>query len=683
MSPSRNFDPSAKYVTSYLFKPRTLAWIRLSLAVLITGVLIFCIIFQAVVLKNAQKFLSFFTNLSYFGLSLVVTIVYWGLIAPSEDPFKDFFEAFSNITKHSLNAAFGLFELFFTNAGPHPWLHLLWTIVILGLYVATGYITFATQGFYPYTFLDPKNLKTLLIALGGITASQIILFILTWGIIKIREALGLINESESFAQISPSVCVLSAQHRTVRPFLNSHQGFVATTTLMVPKYKKKTVKSIVDGLGNLFSSKKRPMARDEQDIAHGLPGEEGSLGHVHAQPPLEKPAEGSIVGPAIQVTAPEHLLPSHSNTDPSTGSSAHSNSSPMQHTASISMFANAQRFNVENMINVGSSQNVQIGQGNRIDGWKMLLENTASNALHDSGARFDPPKCDEDTRVEVIQELMDWMQDCDAPQRLLCMTGAAGAGKSALQQTVAERCSGSNTLGSAFFFSAGDPTRNDLTHIVPTIACQIGLHNSALQNAIAKAVEKDPLIFGKKIKVQMDTLVVAPFKRVCASGELDRDSFPHAILIDGLDECSGEENQSELLFTIKHCLLDNDLPFRIFLASRPEWAIRSTLDPDPEGYLYQLAYHIKLSDKYDATADIRRYLWRRLRDIGRRSRDRRAHSHLWPTQKDIEKLVAAASGQFIYAATVVKYVSDHRSSPVDILRIVKHSFYREGNVRGR
>jgi hypothetical protein len=40
-----------------------------------------------------------------------------------------------------------------------------------------------------YTFLDPKNLKTLLISLGGITGAQIVLFILTWGIIKLREAL--------------------------------------------------------------------------------------------------------------------------------------------------------------------------------------------------------------------------------------------------------------------------------------------------------------------------------------------------------------------------------------------------------------------------------------------------------------------------------------------------------------
>ncbi|KAJ2927357.1 hypothetical protein H1R20_g9733, partial [Candolleomyces eurysporus] len=327
----------------------------------------------------------------------------------------------------------------------------------------------------------------------------------------------------------------------------------------------------------------------------------------------------------------------------------------------MSVFPNAQNFRVDKM-----RLNVLNTPDNRIDGWKMLLKNVASNALDDSRARFDAPKCDEDTRVEVTKELMDWIQDCEAPQRLLCMTGAAGAGKSALQQTIAEGCSGSNTLGSAFFFSAGDPTRNNLSRVVPTIACQLGLHNPALRDAISKVIEHSPLIFEKKIKIQMDMLVVTPFKRLCASGELDRNTFPHAILIDGLDECCGEENQAELLSTIKHCLLDNDLPFRVFIASRPEWAIRSALHSEPEGYLYQLAYHIPLSDKYDATGDIRRYLWTNLQDIGRRSHDRRAQSQ-WPTKEDIEKLVAAASGQFIYAATVVKYVSERHGSPVDRL----------------
>ncbi|KAJ2935804.1 hypothetical protein H1R20_g1289, partial [Candolleomyces eurysporus] len=383
---------------------------------------------------------------------------------------------------------------------------------------------------------------------------------------------------------------------------------------MPPKPKKSGFKSIVGSFGSLFSSSK-VRHRDEQPASHDLLTVEGPPSLLHAPAPLEDPGD-SILNPATPVAATEHLFLPRSDVGPSTGASAYRNPSPVEQTASVSMFPNSQKFNVES-INIDSSQHVhhvQTAQSNRIDGWKMLLKNIASNALHDSCARFDPPKCDEDTRVEVTKELVDWIQDH------------------------------SNILGSAFFFSAGDPTRNDLTHIVPTIACQLGLRHSALRDTIAKTIEQDPLIFKKKIKIQMDTLVVIPFKQLCASGELDRDTFPHVILIDGLDECSGEEKQAELLSTIKHCLLDNDLPFRIFIASRPEWAIRSALDSEPEGYLYQLAYHIKLSDKYDATGDIRRYLQRRLRDLGSRSRDRRVQSRLWPTEEDIEKLVAAASG---------------------------------------
>jgi hypothetical protein len=191
-----------------------------------------------------------------------------------------------------------------------------------------------------------------------------------------------------------------------------------------------------------------------------------------------------------------------------------------------------------------------------------------------------------------------------------------------------------------------------------------------LQDLTRKAIEKDPLIFTKTIRTQMYALVVRPFKQLCAAGDPNLSSFPYAILIDGLDECSGEENQAELLACIKICLLDNALPFRVFLASRPEWAIRSALNSEPEGYLYRSTYHIQLSDKYDATNDIRRYLWRKLRDIGSRSHDPRARSRLWPREEDIEKLVVAASGQFVYAATVVKYLSERRSSPVDRLQII-------------
>jgi type II secretory ATPase GspE/PulE/Tfp pilus assembly ATPase PilB-like protein len=132
-------------------------------------------------------------------------------------------------------------------------------------------------------------------------------------------------------------------------------------------------------------------------------------------------------------------------------------------------------------------------------GWKLLLEKVAPNALHNSSARYDALKCDEDTRVEVTREIMECIQDRDAPQRLLCMTGAAGSGKSCLQQTVAGECATSGILAASFFLSAEDPTRNTVNPVIPTIAYQLGRTNATLKWLINAAIERDPLIFSQSL----------------------------------------------------------------------------------------------------------------------------------------------------------------------------------------
>ncbi|RXW15557.1 hypothetical protein EST38_g10295 [Candolleomyces aberdarensis] len=325
-------------------------------------------------------------------------------------------------------------------------------------------------------------------------------------------------------------------------------------------------------------------------------------------------------------------------------------------------------------------------------GWELLLRNAAPNALPNSSARYDAPKCDEDTRVEVTAEIMGWIEDRNAPQRLLCMTGVAGSGKSALQQTIAERCANPDIVAATFFFSSTDPTRNKASTVAATIAYQLGLKHPLFQSAIAAAVKHDPLIFSQSLQSQMDGLIVRPFKNLRRRKEIDVDAFPYAILIDGLDECKGEPNvtagpthvdvddrhqaedrQAELLAAIKHCLLDKDLLFRVFITSRPEWAIRTALEP--RGYLREVAYHIQLSDQYDASADMGRYLRRRFEDIGLRIDDSE-----WFSEADIETLVRAASGQFIYVATVYKYISERRASPVERLKIVLTWTPREGQA---
>jgi hypothetical protein len=78
-----------------------------------------------------------------------------------------------------------------------------------------------------------------------------------------------------------------------------------------------------------------------------------------------------------------------------------------------------------------------------------------------------------------------------------------------------------------------------------------------------------------------------------------------------------------------------------------------------------MAYHIQLSDKYDASADMRRYLQRRFENIGLR-----INIPNWFSTGDIEILVRAGSGQFIYVATVYKFISERRASPAARLNAV-------------
>ena len=296
-------------------------------------------------------------------------------------------------------------------------------------------------------------------------------------------------------------------------------------------------------------------------------------------------------------------------------------------------------------------------------GWDLLAKYASPNAMHNSRARHDPPHCDEDTRVGVLGEIMDWMKDRTAPCRLLCMTGAAGSGKSALQQTVAEKCVAEGILASSFFFSSTDNTRNNVSTIIPTIAYQLGTKNPSLRQAIGAIVKDNPLIFDQSLGAQIRSLIIQPIMRLPGK----HDEIPYAILIDGVDECHDEGHQVELIRAIHTELLLQKTPFRIFIASRPEWALRNALQP--HGHLHGLTYHIRLSDVYDATADIRRTLWRRLREVGACSSFPSAQDPaLWPPEEVVETIVKAASGQYIYVATVIRYVSERRASPVERLR---------------
>ncbi|PPQ89427.1 hypothetical protein CVT25_002441 [Psilocybe cyanescens] len=303
---------------------------------------------------------------------------------------------------------------------------------------------------------------------------------------------------------------------------------------------------------------------------------------------------------------------------------------------------------------------------------KQLLEASSLGALHNSGDRFDPPKCHPNTRTTVLQKLMDWfIGKFGWDNFMIWLYGPAGVGKSAIAQTFAELCAAKNRLLASFFFSRSDIRRNNEKTVVATLAYQLWLHIPESRLIIEAVINNNPAIFRLNFNTQFDTLILDPLLQLAGTGRFTSGTpFPNLIIIDGLDECNGADVQNTILHTISKALQRHHLalPFRFLLVSRLEYHLTTSFSVPP---LHSLTFRLALDDTYKPDEDIRIYLTDSFRDI------RKTHimgDHLpdsWPSEEDIAKLVAKSSGQFIYAATVIRYVSAPQCNPLDCLKIIQ------------
>lgn len=116
----------------------------------------------------------------------IVTLIFWGAIYDgSWFPLK--FDAWTNISEHAMNSSFALFEILVTRTEPPPFIHAVWLIIILALYLGVAYITNATEGWFVYSFLNPDNGPILAGYIVGIAAGAIIAFSIVNLIIRGRK----------------------------------------------------------------------------------------------------------------------------------------------------------------------------------------------------------------------------------------------------------------------------------------------------------------------------------------------------------------------------------------------------------------------------------------------------------------------------------------------------------------
>ena len=300
----------------------------------------------------------------------------------------------------------------------------------------------------------------------------------------------------------------------------------------------------------------------------------------------------------------------------------------------------------------------------------LLQQHITPGAFHNSDERYDPPKCHPHTRRAVLKKIMDWVKDAGRVDMFLWLYGPAGAGKSAIAQTIAELLEEAGLLAAAFFFSRNAAGRDDKTPLVATLVYQLVKSIPEIRAHVLEAVEQDPALFSCSIGAQIRALIIKPLNAVANDKTLSPilRSRPRLIILDGLDECRTTSAQTHILNALSTAVKHLHFPLCFLIASRPEQDIRQAFN-DQNG-LGSLSFSIALDDTYQPDDDIRVFLQSTFDEIKRKHPSRAYFPTSWPNSEDIQRLVEKSSGQFIFASTVAKYVNSHRHWPPDRLNII-------------
>ena len=129
------------------------------------------------------------------------------------------------------------------------------------------------------------------------------------------------------------------------------------------------------------------------------------------------------------------------------------------------------------------------------------------------------PRCQEDTRIDILEEIKNWARDCSSVN-VGWLRGPAGSGKSTVAQTIADCFRLLKLLGAYTFYTRA---KSNPGLVIRMLAYQLARHNPIIARHMFDAV-KDMDIISASMEVQFETL----FRKALtdASKEIDVKTAP-------------------------------------------------------------------------------------------------------------------------------------------------------------
>ncbi|KAM0231662.1 hypothetical protein ACHAP5_010978 [Fusarium lateritium] len=279
---------------------------------------------------------------------------------------------------------------------------------------------------------------------------------------------------------------------------------------------------------------------------------------------------------------------------------------------------------------------------------------TSRGAAYDSASNELESVCLENTRVDVLQKIHDWVQDPESPT-LFWLEGMAGTGKSTISRTVAHRLAEQRIFGGSFFFKKVEAARATPENLFTTLAASLHTQQPAVSQHVEDAIMKNPQIHDKPYLQQFETLLLGPISRARS------DSVKMVVMvIDALDECDHEVITNIITDVLPNASNSQSVRFKLFLTSRPELPIKAGFSALPLGTAYQDLILHNVSDD-TIRMDLEMFFQVRVAAIRDRynAQEKRIPSD-WPTKEQVKKLVNASFPLFISASTLCRFMDNRK-----------------------
>ncbi|KAG9120108.1 POC1 centriolar protein A, partial [Ceratobasidium sp. 392] len=256
------------------------------------------------------------------------------------------------------------------------------------------------------------------------------------------------------------------------------------------------------------------------------------------------------------------------------------------------------------------------------------------------GASWDIYRvCLANTRTTIIEDILSWVHNTSETSgaKILLLTAVAGAGKTTIAHTVAQKCADRKLLGSSFFFDRETEGRNSPTALFSTIAADLSRLDKRLAERISQAIEDDKSLPSAPLSRQFEELVLKPSQEVPPIG-------PLVVVIDALDEAWDKD----LLVILRDYAPRLPNTFRIFLTSR----MRPELDGLPrKPHVHWIDLDIGSQTNIQ---DISVFVPYKLQQLA----EERDLGEGWPGEQLRTKFHSRAGGLFLWVAIVCDYLRD-------------------------